>query len=81
MSRHVNSIRSNGRRVEFTKRNTPLVGNASNEPTVKELELMEDDYSGFLMDTPTKKMNYYLDIMRHKVAMCKHVTLNPCTQI
>lgn len=38
---------------------------------------MEDDYRGPATEPPTKKMDIYTDIMRHMIALCKHINL-PC---
>lgn len=42
---------------------------------------MNDHYSGPTTDTPNKKMNYYTDIKRQKVALCKHFTLPHYIQV
>lgn len=58
-----------------------LLGSTPNEPKAKGLESIEDDYSGPTTGSPTKTMDYCPDIMRHEVALCRHVTLLPYTQI
>lgn len=37
--------------------------------------------SGPTTDTPSKQKNFYLDIIRSKVASYKHVTLVSCSQV
>lgn len=75
--RHINSIYCIDRRKEFAKGKIMLHGSAPNKPTTKELESMEDDYSGSTTDRPSKKIDYYLDIMRNKVALRKRVRIPP----
>lgn len=41
---------------------------------------MQDEYSGPTIDTPTEKLGFYSDLMRHKVALYKHRTLTYYTQ-
>lgn len=36
---------------------------------------MKDNYSELISDTPAKK-GYFIEIVRHEVALCKHVNLN-----
>lgn len=42
---------------------------------------MEDDCSEPTTNTPTKKMDFFPDIMRHKVSLWKQFTLPPLTKI
>lgn len=42
---------------------------------------MGDEYTKQTTDTPTKKINYYVDVLRHKVALRKNVTPPPYTQV
>lgn len=42
---------------------------------------MKDDYNAPTTDTATKKMEYYPDILYHKAAICKHVTLPLYAQV
>lgn len=81
MNRHDNCSRCIDRQVEFTRGKILLLGSVPNEPIVKGLESMDDDYSGPTKDTPIKKMNSCSDIMCQKVALCKHVTLPSYTQV
>lgn len=75
MDCHVNSTRYNDRQAKFKKGKIPPLGSAKIEPTVRELEYLETS------DRPTKKMDYYLVIMRHQVASREHITLPPHTQV
>lgn len=67
--------------MEFTKGKIPLLGSALDESAVKRLESVNDDYSVPSTNTSTKETNYYLDIMCHKAALCKHVTLYTYIQV
>lgn len=69
------------RQVEFSKGKIPIFESAQNGHTVKRFESTEDNYSGSTMVISTTKMYYHHNIMHHKVAMCKDVTLCPCTQV
>lgn len=65
--------------VEFTMFKILLLKSAMDESTVQALKCFVNDYSEPTRDTPTKKMNFYPDIMRHKGALFKRVTLLPFT--
>lgn len=81
INHYVNSISCIDRHVNCTKGKIPLLGSARNEPTIKRLEFTKDEYRGPKTDTQTKKMNYYPEMMRHKVSLCKRVTLPASTQV
>lgn len=81
MIRHVNSLRWIYRQIKATKGKIPLLESARNGPTIKRLKSIQDGYSGPNTDKVTKNMNFHTDIMRHKCALCIHVTLPPYTQL
>lgn len=72
----VKSMRCIDRQVKFRKGKIPLLCSAPNEPKINRLKSMKDDYSGMTTDILAQKMDCYSDIMRHKVALRKHVTLS-----
>lgn len=74
MNRHINSFLCFDQQLELTKRKIPLLGSGLDEPRLKGLESLENDYRGSTTDTPTKKIDYFSDIMHHKVSLCKHNT-------
>lgn len=67
--------------MKFTKGKTLLLESISNEPTLKGLDSIGDDYNKTTTGIPNKMMDYYFGIMRHKVALCKHVTLPSNTHV
>lgn len=66
MDCHINYIRCIDRQVDFTKDTIPLLGSAMDETKIEGLESMKDSYSKQSTNIPTKKMSYYLDIVRYK---------------
>lgn len=58
MNRDFNSTRCFHHRVGFTKGKIALFESTSNEPILKELESIEDDYSQPTTDTITKMVHY-----------------------
>lgn len=81
-NRNVNSNFCINRQVEFSKCKVSIIGVAPNKPTVKRSQSKNDDFSGPTRNTPTMKMDYYLNIMHHIVALnCMHVALPPYTQV
>lgn len=81
MNHHVESIRCINRQVELTNRKHLPIGSAPYVPTIRGLESMEHDYSRLTAGKPSEKIDFYPDIMRHEVALCKHVTLFPYKQV
>lgn len=81
MHRHVNSICCTDCQVDSTKGMIPLLENIPNERTERKLELLKDNYGRLTTTTPSMNMDYNPDIMRHKVALCMHVTLLHFTQV
>lgn len=77
---NVNTNRCINLQVGFTTDIIPLVKGTPNEPIVKGLKLMEDDYSKTTTDTPAKKMDYSLNIIRCKATSYRHIILLPYTQ-
>lgn len=69
MKRHVRFIQYIVQQVEFSKGELPLLESAPEELTVNGLGSKENDFGRTTTDTPTKRMNYYPDIIRHKVAL------------
>lgn len=59
--------------MEVTKQKEPLFKSAPNEPLVKELEFLEDEFRISSTGAPTEKMGFYPDIMHRKVAFRKQV--------
>lgn len=73
-NRNINSILYIDRYVKITKGIIALLRSASDEPTVEGLESLREDYSGPAKGKPTKKMNFYPEIIPHKVDKRKNVT-------
>lgn len=81
MNLHIKSICCISRQGEFSKTKILLFECTPNEPTVKRLESIEDEYKvPTTTDAPTKMMDYP-EIMQHKAALSKHVPLPPYTQV
>lgn len=67
--------------MKYTKIKIPLLGSAQNEYMVKGLEAIEDVFIGATTDTPIRKRGLYYDIMRHRVALCKTLTIHLVTRV
>lgn len=81
MDRQVRSIRCIDQEVKYTRGRIPLLESTMDERTVIGLESMDHEYNAPTSDTPAKKLEYYPDILRHKVPFCIHITLTPFTQV
>lgn len=66
--------------MRFTKGKILLLEWVMGGPTIKGLESMEDIYSGQTTNTTTEMMDFYPDLMRHVVVICKQVSLLIYTQ-
>lgn len=66
---HIDFICCISRRVKFTKGKILLLGSAPIEPVEKQLESMEYKHSWPTTDSPAEKTEFYVAIMRYKVAL------------
>lgn len=81
MNFHYNCILCIELLMEFTKGTVSLLGNASKEVMIIGLKFTDLYFYGATTDERTKSMDIYPDIMRHKVALYKHVTLLSLIQV
>lgn len=81
LNRRVYSICFIDLQVKLTAGKISIFESALDEPTIKGLDSKKGDYNKTTKYTATKEINCYLDIMLHKVALCKHVTLPPYTKV
>lgn len=79
MTPHIKSICRTGQPVEFLKCNVPILESTPNNSTIEGLESIEEDYTGPATDLQSKTMDSHAsDVMRHKDAFCKLITLFTC---
>lgn len=73
---HINFNRCIDRQVGLTEGKIWILGSTPDKPVIKELKSIKYNYSGPTMDTSNRKVDFYAEIIRHKVAFSKHVDLS-----